>query len=284
MPLAILLFFLAFTAALYVLLVAVHQRVQVLQTQWLGAAHGAKPPTASAIVSRDPQSRTLFFGLLGLIAGVLCAFVLRIGVLGFAAGFALGGVVPHIVAATRQGKRRRQMDAQVVPMLNLLSNSMRGGKTLPQAIDDCARALPKPLADELTLASRHVMLGLDVEAALNALVARVKMPDIKLAVRSMLVSLRTGSDLPESMRQIAHTINERNRVTGRIRTLTTQGRMQGLILTIAPFVLLFAFRVISPAYMDVMFKTVPGNILLGAVVITQCVAFFIINKIVTVRV
>ena len=52
----------------------------------------------------------------------------------------------------------------------------------------------------------------------------------------------------------------------------------------APFVLLIGFYLLDPQYEDVMFKTLYGNAVLGVIVALQIIAFFMIKKIITVKI
>lgn len=238
-----------------------------------------------------PSLGQVLHGKNRLIVAVVLAIVggfvglnLHLGALGVIGGAVILGGFPLWWFARKERARRLKIESQVVPTLNMLANSMRAGKTLSQAIDDASRTAPKPMANELSLISRQIMVGIQPAVALDDFQRRIKMPDIKLSVRAMLVSITTGADLPEAIERINQTINARNKVQGKIRTLTTQGKMQGIILGLAPFVLLIAFYLLSPSYMKVMFDTIQGNIVLGVICFLQIIAFVMIQKIVTVKV
>ena len=80
------------------------------------------------------------------------------------------------------------------------------------------------------------------------------------------------------------TYHEIRKVNGKIQALTAQGKAQGVIIGLAPFVILLIFHLMSPEYVKVMFTTVYGNIILGVIVVLQTIAFFIIQKIVKIKV
>lgn len=276
------LFFLAFTLLFYVLCGRIQERYKHLIEANIVPAEKKQRGFGSLFRHTGKNKNLIYLGL-GLI-GALAGLSAGIGVLGAAAGAIVGGAIPWKIAHTRELKRKKQLEAQVVPLLNLLSNSMKSGKTLTQAIEDVSNAIPKPMSEELSIIARQVLVGVQVDRALRDFHNRVNMPDIKLAVRSMIVSLKTGADLPAAMKQIGKTITERSKVEGKINTMVTQGKMQGLIMGAAPFVLMGAFYLFSPAYMGIMFKTVQGNILIGVMIVLQIIAYVMIQKIVTVRV
>lgn len=276
------LFFIAFTLLFYVICGRIQERYKHLVEANLVPAE-KKHRGLGSLFRHAGNGKNLMYIVLGII-GALAGLLAGIGLLGAAAGGIVGGVIPWKIAHNRELKRKKLLEAQVVPLLNLLSNAMKSGKTLTQAIDDVSNSIPKPMSEELSIISRQVLVGVQVDRALRDFHNRVNMPDIKLAVRSMIVSLKTGADLPAAMKQISKTITERSKVEGKINTLVTQGKMQGLIMGAAPFVLMGAFYLFSPSYMAIMFKTVQGNILIGVMIVLQVIAYFMIQKIVTVRV
>lgn len=231
----------------------------------------------------DSQVRNLVFCGLGA-AGAVAGFFLHIGVLGIAVGAAAAGGVPALLMHLRAKARRAKVARQIVPMLNSLRNGLRSGKTLPQAIEGSANSLPRPISTELRNVHRQIALGVKPESALESFQNRVSFPEVRLAIRSMLVSIKTGSDLPMALELIGQTVTERQRVEGKIRTLTTQGRMQGIIMSATPFALLLGFYFMSPDYIGVMFHTMQGNVVLGVIIVLQIFAFIVINKIVSIRV
>ena len=56
-------------------------------------------------------------------------------------------------------------------------------------------------------------------------------------VASIEIARQTGGNLTEVFEKIAHTIRERMRIELRIRTLTAQGRLQGIVVGAMPLLL-----------------------------------------------
>jgi len=63
-------------------------------------------------------------------------------------------------------------------------------------------------------------------------------------------------------------IRERIRIQGRIQTLTSQGRMQGIVVGLMPIALIFALFLLDPVMMAAFFTSSAG-ILIG------CLALFL---------
>ena len=72
----------------------------------------------------------------------------------------------------------------------------------------------------------------------------------------------------ETFDQIVKTIRERARLLGQVRTLTAQGKLQGIIVGVLPFLLAFVLYLIDPQLMMPMFTTPLGKFLIGIVIMS----------------
>jgi tight adherence protein B len=77
--------------------------------------------------------------------------------------------------------------------------------------------------------------------------------DLTLTVRAIEVARLTGGNLTDVFEKIAATIRERMRIEGRVRALTAQGRLQGIVVGAMPILLLMAMSLIDPRMMTAFF-------------------------------
>ena len=68
----------------------------------------------------------------------------------------------------------------------------------------------------------------------------------------MLIQRQVGGNLSEVLDNIARTIRERVRIRGEIRTLTAQGRISGIIVSLIPFAMSVFIYLINPEYISVI--------------------------------
>lgn len=233
--------------------------------RWIG--NRQKPQALFLLVA-------LFCGMLGL--------VLSHSLLGFA--FCAGGgyLVPRLLYGRQVKARLRKLDEQFAPALVLVANSMRAGQTLVQAFDLAAGSLKEPIAGEFMAISRQVRLGMPMEDALVSFSKRVPLPESTILVKAMQISLATGADLPAAIGQVASTIANRAKLERKVKTLTAQGKAQGLIIGAAPLVLGVGFSLMNPAYFKAMVGTFWGNLIIVMVLVLQTIGFLLVRKITTV--
>jgi tight adherence protein B len=85
--------------------------------------------------------------------------------------------------------------------------------------------------------------------------------------------------LAETFDTITTLIRERIKVEGKIKAMTAQAFLQGVILMFVPPFMMLTLSQTDPEMMKPMFTTVPGWIACAAVVILELVAYIVIKKI-----
>ena len=196
----------------------------------------------------------------------------------------IGFILPKIWVGNRQSARLRAFNNQLADTIVLMSNSLRSGMSLLQAMDMVAREGNPPISDEFGRVTREIGLGLSPADALLHLVRRIKSEDLDLMVTAINVQHEVGGNLARILNTIADTIRERVKLKGEINTITSQQRMSGYILAGLPvFVGGFLFLA-SPGYMRPMFSGFPYLFLPIAGAISILLGFMVIKQIVNIEV
>jgi tight adherence protein B len=185
---------------------------------------------------------------------------------GFAPQFVIAGVggylLPMRYVKWRQRRRLRAFNRRLPDTLSLLSNALKAGLSLPQAIEAVARNSVPPISDELSRAIREMNLGSAVPQALGNMVRRVGSEDLDLIVTAISIQATVGGNLARILDGISHTIRQRVQVKSQISALTAQARASGWIITLLPFIVAALLDVITPTYFRVMFTDTGGRVLL----------------------
>lgn len=214
-------------------------------------------------------------GLLGLLFGGPSVIGLLIAVGGFAIGF----VLPGIAVQLRKTSRRKAINAQLVEMIEMISNSLRSGFAFVQAVELATKQLTPPIKDELEIFVSDASLGAKMDDALRGFAERTGSVDVELMVTSILIQRTSGGNLSEVLDNVANTIRERERLQGDIRALTAQQRFTGIVLSFYPIVLAALFFAISPDLMKVLWEEEGGRILVVIAATLQVLGFLSIQRI-----
>jgi tight adherence protein B len=218
--------------------------------------------------------------LLGLLAGGGVAGRIILGI-----GFGLlGYFLPRALVMYLRFKRLATIDDQLVDALLLMSNALKAGLSLQQAMELVVREMKPPISDEFGRVVKEIHLGMLTDDALRHLRQRVPLEDMRLAVDSILTLRETGGNLSETFEVISKTIVERKKVQGKIKTLTAQGMAQGVLICMMPPGLILLFSLMDENYMKPMFNTPIGWAMLAVVFLLDAVGLYMMFKLVQVDV
>ncbi|MFL5246424.1 MAG: type II secretion system F family protein, partial [Myxococcales bacterium] len=131
---------------------------------------------------------------------------------------------------------------------------------------------------------KEVKLGVSVEDGLVAMAERVKSEDLELVVTSTNIARQLGGNMAEMFETTAATIRERFRLEGKIKSLTSQGKLQGFIVALLPLGVGLAFNWVRPDLVQPMFDGWFGYVVVAIIAILEAIGFVIIRKIVSIDV
>src|SRR5437870_9508153 len=213
-----------------------------------------------------------------------------------AVGYWLGGVffgsilavvgffAPAGAVRFYRARRIKLFNTQLTEALQQMSNALRAGLTFQQAMDQVGRESSAPLRQEFGLFTKEVKLGVPVEEALVNLASRVGSEDLELVATSTSIARQLGGNMAEMFETIAATIRERFRLEGKIRALTSQGKLQGVIVALLPLAVGVFLGSYRPDLVEPMFESAYAYLPVAAVVLLQGAGFLTIRRVVSVDV
>jgi tight adherence protein B len=169
-------------------------------------------------------------------------------------------------------------------MLQMVSSGLRAGFGLVQALEASGEQLPAPLSIEIRRTLRDTALGASIDQALGSLNDRIGSSDFDIVITAILIQRTVGGNLAEILDNVAHTMRERERIRGEIRTLTSQQRLTGYVIGGIPIGLGIIFSLISPAFISLLFTDPLGRMMLGGAIVMEIIGFFVISRIVNIEV
>jgi tight adherence protein B len=197
---------------------------------------------------------------------------------------ALGFVLPRLVISFKLKKRLEKFDTQLIDALTLMSNSIRSGLNLNQAINVVVNELSNPCSQEFGLVLSQHNMGLTLDEALERMMIRLGTEDIIMVINSILILREKGGDITETFNVIANTVRGRKKVETKIKTITAQGKMQSFLLLAMPFAVGIVMYIMNPENVLLLFTTSTGWTILGIMAVMQTIGGLWLKKIVDIKV
>lgn len=182
------------------------------------------------------------------------------------------------------GRRRQKFNEQLPGALATMSNALRAGFSISQAFDSVVEQGEKPMSEEFAILQQQLKVGMSFEDAIESMSDRVGSDDLTLVTTALLISRKTGGNVTEIFDKISETIRGRQKVERKVRTLTAQGRLQGLIVSALPVFLGLAMFALKPQMMSAFIFSFTGLVSITAMIVLITFGWLMIRKIIKIDV
>jgi len=216
----------------------------------------------------------------GLVAALMLhqpAFIATI----LAAACAL---LPLLLVQRKRAKRVAALEQQLPEAADLIARAMLAGHSFPSALGMVGDEMPQPLGGEFKLAFDEINFGVSMNDALQNMVGRVPLEDLRYFVIAVLIQREAGGNLAEILGNISMIIRERLKLLGKVRVLSAEGRLSAWILCLMPFVLCGVISLINPGLMRIFWTDPTGMKMAGVAIMFMFLGVIWSRKIVRIHV
>ncbi|MEX3933563.1 type II secretion system F family protein [Paraburkholderia phymatum] len=222
--------------------------------------------------------------LLAMAALPLLALMLSGSVLFALASLPLAWFVPRRVLGWMRARRIRTLERQLPDALLMMAGALRAGGSFPIALESAVQESVPPISQEFDLLLREIRLGIDLDIAMRNIEKRIPVPDFMMVTAAVTIAREVGGNLADALESVARTLQSKLQMEGKIRALTSQGRMQGIVMTCLPLLLMMVLRALEPVAMAPLFTTPIGWSTLAVIAMMEWLGYQSIARIVRIEV
>lgn len=211
----------------------------------------------------EPATALVFAGAVGFCA---LALGLMFGNFLLALLFAVAAVgLLYLIVLQKAERRSDLFQEQFETTLQIMSNSLKAGYGISQAIDTVARESDAPTNEEFRRVVRETRLGMDQIVALENCAHRVKCDDLLWLTDAISVNRDVGGNLTELFAGVAVTLRARSRLARQVMALSAEGRLSAKIMIALPFLVIAWTSIVNRRYLEELFRGVGPYLLLAAI-------------------
>jgi tight adherence protein B len=217
---------------------------------------------------------------LGFLAASMITISLPLKIL-----FALiAGAFPFLHVIGKRKKRMKRFLQLLPDALDLMARGLSAGHAFTEALQMVATEMPEPISSEFRKTYDEQNLGLSLKLALDNLVHRVPLLDLRMCVTAIMIQRETGGNLSELLEKVAYTIRERFRIMEDLKTLTLSSRWSAWLLCLLPVFLAVYMTLVNPQHMEVMWRDPRGHTLLFVAATMQILGMLMVQKIMKIKI
>jgi len=197
---------------------------------------------------------------------------------------------PRILRKKLCEKRRRRLGLGFRDALNILSGFISAGYSVENAFAGTLKELrsmypqEEPVIREFEAICRGLRVSTPVEKLLADLAERSSLEDIRSFAEVFSIAKRTGGDMRRIIEHTTTVIREKTAVSEEIRTMTAAKQYEQKIMNILPVGIIVYINVSNPGFLDVMYETAAGRIVMTVCLMMLCGAYLLQKKILSISV
>lgn len=172
-------------------------------------------------------------------------------------------VAPALLVRFLQGRYQRRFLETFPDALDVIVRAVRAGLPIPEAMEVVTREIELPVGGEFRRLLDELRIGTAMEEALQRAADRVRVPDFRFFVVSLLLQSQTGGGIAETLSNLSAIIRQRKALRLKARALTAEAQTSAIIVAVMPLVAGAGLFLINRELMLILLTDPRGRFLLG---------------------
>jgi tight adherence protein B len=205
----------------------------------------------------------VFYVMCGLaLVGGLFATMMTPSMLITLAAFAAGGLLPVAFVWFKASRRLKAFENQLPDVLITLAAALKAGHSFKAGLQTIVDEGNPPASKEFHRVLAEARLGKPLDTALADMSERLGSKNFDFVITAVKIQNQVGGSLAGLVDMVADTVRQRQQFIRKVKGLTAMGRAGAYTLVALPFFIAIAITVINPTYMDPLYHSQTGHMLI----------------------
>jgi len=226
-----------------------------------------KKVTLSTLIQQSGLDITpRVFWMMSAIAGV--AFFLVPVVLGAplyaGAGAAFVGFLgfPRWFLGFLRKRRQNVFLNDFADAIDVMVRGLKAGLPVSEAMKIIASESGPPVGPEFMEVVDGQRVGISIDQGIERMVERMPLAEVNFLAIVMTIQSKTGGNLSEALGNLSRVLRDRKKMKNKVKAVSQEAKSSAAIIGSLPFVIMGGLTVLNPSYLNPMFDTTTGNMLL----------------------
>jgi tight adherence protein B len=224
----------------------------------------------------------VFYLMCGLaLIGALFATMLTPSMLITLAAFACGAAAPVAFVWFKASRRLSAFENQLPDVLITLAAALKAGHSFKAGLQTIVDEGNPPASKEFHRVLAEARLGKPLDTALADMSERLGSKNFDFVITAVKIQQQVGGSLAGLVDMVADTVRQRQQFIRKVKGLTAMGRAGAYVLVALPFFIAAAITLINPTYMEPLYHTETGHMLIYTGLGMMAFGSLILKKIVS---
>jgi tight adherence protein B len=228
-----------------------------VRTFWIASAGAAIVTALACIIARQPM----------YVAAL--------------ASFGVGLGLPRWALHFLKQRRQKKFTDEFANAIDVIVRSVKSGLPTNESLKIVAREIPEPVSGEFARLCEGLKVGVTLEQGLKRMYENMPTPEVNFFTIVMTVQMKSGGNLSEALGNLSTVLRDRKRMRGKIKALSSEAKASAMIIGALPPGVMAMVYWSTPAYIEPLFNTRMGNLMLAGCAIWMAMGVFIMKKMIS---
>ena len=218
-------------------------------------------------------SATLGLGAAGLGMGLGIGLVPTLG-LGFAGAFG----VPRWLLSSLKKRREKRFLEMFPDAVDVIVRGIKAGLPLGDCLKIIAAETREPVQGEFQSIAETQAIGMSAGEACQKLYESVPVPEANFFGIVIAIQQKSGGNLSEVLGNLSKVLRDRKRMAAKVQAVSMEAKASAAIIGSLPPAVLVLVYLSSPDYIELLWTTQVGRLMLGCCVVWMGIGIFVMKK------
>jgi tight adherence protein B len=226
-------------------------------------------------------SKRNFFLASGACAAVitLIIFVVSGNPVMALAGVLIGGFgLPNFWLNWMLNRRMKKFALEFPNALDVIIRGVKAGLPLGDCIRIIASESSEPVRGEFRQVVESQSLGLSITEAIERMPERMPTPEANFFSIVIAIQQKAGGNLAEALANLARVLRERKKMRDKVKAISSEAKASAGIIGSLPIIVASLVYLTSPHYIELLWITEKGRVVLFCCAFVMSVGVFIMKK------
>jgi tight adherence protein B len=181
-----------------------------------------------------------------------------------AAGLSFVGLLglPRWFLGVLRKRRQNTFLNDFADAIDVMVRALKAGLPVSEAMKIISTESGPPVGPEFLEVVEGQRVGISIDQGIERMVERMPLSEVNFLAIVMTIQSKTGGNLSEALGNLSRVLRDRKKMKQKIRAISQEAKSSAAIIGALPFCVMGALAVLNPAYLEPMFSTTLGNVLL----------------------
>lgn len=215
----------------------------------------------------------VIIGFASFVVGVPWYVALAAGLAGF-----LG--LPRWTLNYLRRRRQQVFLDDFADAIDIMVRGLKSGLPVNDAMKVISTETPAPVGPEFLEIVEGQRLGITLDQGIDRLFERMPLAEVNFLAIVMSIQSKTGGNLAEALNNLSKVLRDRKKIKAKIRALSQEAKASAAIVGSLPFIILGGLTVLNPAYLNPLWDTTLGNVMVIGSGVWMVLGILIMRKII----